>query len=256
MKTRMLLWWLPVVMMALLAVDAWLLGREMTSPVTEKTFVMHPIGVVQKSNDRVRIVLEEKYVPGLLGLDGFSHIQVLWWFDQNDTPEKRAILQVHPRGDMSNPLTGVFATRSPFRPNLIALTTCKIVGIEGNVIDVENVDAFDGTPVLDIKPYLPGLDSESDIRLPAWVKPKPRCRGAQKACPVPVWPAGLRSLYYISIAPIHANLNERAIQLGELGGIAVNEDWECVWRVPQGGLELEIARTPISGSSRQRREIC
>ena len=156
---------------------------------------------------------------------------------------------------MSNPLTGVFATRSPFRPNLIALTTCKIVGIEGNVIDVENVDAFDGTPVLDIKPYLPGLDSESDIRLPAWVKPKiARCRGAQKACPVPAWPAGLRPLYYISIAPIHANLNERAIQLGELGGIAVNEDWECVWRVPQGGLELEIARTPISGSSRQRRE--
>ena len=71
MKTRMLLWWLPVVMMALLAVDAWPLGREMTSPVTEKTFVMHPIGVVQKSNDRVRIVLEEKYYRVCWGWTGF-----------------------------------------------------------------------------------------------------------------------------------------------------------------------------------------
>ena len=60
---------------------------------------------------------------------------------------------------------------------------------------------------------------------------------------------------YTSLAPICANLNERAIQLGELGGIAVNEDWECVWGVPQGGLEREIARKPTNGSSRQRREI-
>ncbi len=68
------------------------------------------------------ITLDKKYQEGLLGLEHWSHIQVIWWFDKNDTPEKRAILQVHPRGDQKNPLTGVFATRSPFRPNLIALT--------------------------------------------------------------------------------------------------------------------------------------
>jgi tRNA-Thr(GGU) m(6)t(6)A37 methyltransferase TsaA len=169
---RLLVVWSCAAVIGVMGVQAWSIGQEKAEQSAERTLVLHPIGVVQKSNDRTRIVLEEKYQPGLLGLDGFSHIQVLWWFDQNDTPEKRAILQVHPRGDRSNPLTGVFATRSPFRPNLIALTTCKIVGIQGNVIDVENVDAFDGTPVLDIKPYLPGLDSESDIRLPAWAKPQ------------------------------------------------------------------------------------
>jgi tRNA (Thr-GGU) A37 N-methylase len=74
--------------------------------------------------------------------------------------------------DASNPLTGVFATRSPFRPNLIALTTCKVVAMQGKVIEVENVDAFDGTPVIDIKPYTPGLDSVGEVRLPAWAKPE------------------------------------------------------------------------------------
>jgi tRNA (Thr-GGU) A37 N-methylase len=72
-------------------------------------FTMHPIGHVKKTEDRTLIVLDKKYEPGLLGLDGFSHVYVFWWFDKNDTPEKRATLQVHPRGDRKNPLTGVSA---------------------------------------------------------------------------------------------------------------------------------------------------
>jgi tRNA-Thr(GGU) m(6)t(6)A37 methyltransferase TsaA len=117
-------------------------------------------------------VLDKKYAPGLLGLDGFSHIYMFWWFDQNDTPQKRAILQVHPRGNRENPLTGVFATRSPFRPNLIAMTLCKIVSIQDNTIEIETTDAFDGTPVLDIKPFLPGYDTANDAQVPDWAKPK------------------------------------------------------------------------------------
>ncbi len=134
------------------------------------TFSVDPIGHVKKSEDRTLIVLDEKYTPATLGMEGFSHFYVIWWFDKNDTPQKRAILQVHPMGRRDNPRTGVFATRSPVRPNLIALTLCKLVSVKGNVIEIENTDAFDGTPVLDIKPFIPGYDSTTEARVPEWLK--------------------------------------------------------------------------------------
>ncbi len=136
----------------------------------EKSFSLHPIGQVQHREGRTLIVLDEKYQPGLLGLDGWSHVQVIWWFHQNDTPQRRAILQVHPRGNKDNPLTGVFACRAPVRPNLIALTLCKIVSVEENVVEVEQIDAFDGTPVLDLKPFAPGRDAASGVRVPDWAR--------------------------------------------------------------------------------------
>jgi tRNA-Thr(GGU) m(6)t(6)A37 methyltransferase TsaA len=138
----------------------------------EKTFVVRPIGRVEKTDNRTQIVLDKKYQPGLLGLEGFSHVYVFWWFDKNDTPQKRAILQVHPRGNPQNPLTGVFATRSQVRPNLIALSLCKIVSVRDNVVEVEKIDAFEGTPVLDMKPYAPGQDSATGVKVPEWAKPK------------------------------------------------------------------------------------
>jgi len=145
-------------------------GGEAASPEATKTgpFTLYPIGCVRKTDDRTTIELDVKYQPGLLGLDGFSHVYVFWWFDRNDTPKKRSILQVHPRGKRQNPRTGVFATRAPFRPNLIALTLCKIVSIEENVVQVEKIDAFDGTPVLDLKPFIPGYDS-AEATVPDWV---------------------------------------------------------------------------------------
>jgi len=145
---------------------------EESADATEQSFILHPLGHVTKTEDRMLIVLDKQYQPGLLGLEGFSHVQVIWWFDKNDTPKKRSILQVHPRGDAKNPLTGVFATRSPFRPNLIALSLCKIVSVKDNVIEVEKIDAFEGTPVLDIKPYAPGEDWATEVRVPDWAKPK------------------------------------------------------------------------------------
>ena len=135
-----------------------------------KPFMLNPIGTVQKEDGRTLLVLNKKFEPGLKGLEGFSHIQVFWWFDKNDTPKKRATLQVHPRGNKKNPLTGVFATRSPRRPNLIALTLCRVVSIRDNGIEVEKIDAFAGTPILDIKPYIPGYDSTAGASVPDWVK--------------------------------------------------------------------------------------
>ena len=116
-----------------------------------KQFTIRPIGWVRKAAGRTTIVLDKKYQPGLLRMEKLSHVWVLWWFDRNDTPEKRAILQVHPRGNPDNPLTGVFATHSPVRPNLIAMTRCKIISVKENVIEIESIDALPDTPVLDLK---------------------------------------------------------------------------------------------------------
>ena len=114
-------------------------------------YEVYPIGAVEKKDGRTFIVLEQKYVPGLKGLENHAYVHVVYWFDRNDTPEQRAVLQVHPRGDLNNPLTGVFATHSPVRPNLIAISKCDIVSITGNVIEIRDIDAFDGSPVLDLK---------------------------------------------------------------------------------------------------------
>ena len=94
---------------------------------------------------------------------------MLYWFHEKDTSENRAILQVHPRGDKTNPLTGVFATHSPVRPNLIALTLCKILSIKESRINIEDIDALDGSPVIDIKCYIPDDTSDPSYRVPEWV---------------------------------------------------------------------------------------
>jgi len=132
----------------------WSVGTTLaadTERVEATQFTVYPIGWVRKADGRTTIVVDKKYEPGLLGLEKFSHVWVLYWFDRNDTPEKRSILQVHPGGDMRNPIRGVFATHSPARPNLIAMSQCKIISVKGNVIEIESIDAFPDTPVLDLK---------------------------------------------------------------------------------------------------------
>lgn len=116
-----------------------------------ESFDVYPIGKIQRKEGRTFIVLDEQYEPGLKGLEKHSYVTVVYWFDKNDTPEKRSILQVHPRGNKENPLTGVFATHSPVRPNLIAISKCDIVSVKENVIEIKEIDAFDGSPVLDLK---------------------------------------------------------------------------------------------------------
>ena len=117
----------------------------------EERFEVYPIGRIQRQDGRTFIVIDKAYEPGLLGLERHDYVHVVYWFDRNDSPEKRAILQVHPRADHKNPLTGVFATHSPFRPNLIAISQCDIIEVKQNIIEVKEIDAFDGSPVLDLK---------------------------------------------------------------------------------------------------------
>lgn len=135
-----------------------------------QVYSLRPIGKVVKSSGKVRLEIFPQFRDGMLGLNGFSHILVFYWFDRNNTPEKRAILRVHPRGNKANPLTGVFATRSPVRPNLIGLSVCKIKSIDKAGITVDDIDALNGSPIIDLKPYIPDLDSVPGASVPAWVK--------------------------------------------------------------------------------------
>ena len=136
----------------------------------EGYFHVVPIGIINKEGKTVNIQVHQKYEDALRGLEQFSHIIVCSWFHKNDTREKRSVLQVHPRGNMANPLTGVFAARSPARPNLIGLSVCRISGVEGNIVHIDKIDALNGTPVIDIKPYIPRIDAISDARIPQWAE--------------------------------------------------------------------------------------
>ncbi len=135
---------------------------------------LNPVGTVRSRGDRKIIELRPELAPALEGLTGFSHVWVLFWFHENDRPEQRATLKVHPRRNPANPLTGVFATRAPVRPNLIGLTCCPIVGVRENVLEVEGLDAHEGSPVLDLKPYIPRSDARPEARTPEWVKKEER----------------------------------------------------------------------------------
>jgi tRNA (adenine37-N6)-methyltransferase len=128
-----------------------------------------PVGVVHKKTDHATIEIFPPYGNAMLGLKGFSHIYVIYWFHENDHPQGREVLQVRPRKNPENPVTGVFATHSPMRPNLIALDRCRIRTVNGLSIDVDDFDAREGSPVLDIKCYIPRPEPDGGIRVPEWV---------------------------------------------------------------------------------------
>lgn len=139
-------------------------GSEMSS------MSMTPVGVVKKQGEQTFLEIFPEYAPALKGIQDFSHLWVFYWFHENDRPEERRTLQVHPRRNPANPLTGVFATRSPVRPNLIGFTACRLLKVQGSVLEVADLDAQDGSPILDLKPYIPEGDSIPQAVTPAWVK--------------------------------------------------------------------------------------
>ena len=106
------------------------------------TFQVHPIGWIRKKESSIFLEIDPQYKDALLGMEGFSHIQVLYWFHENDNAVDRRRLQVHPRKNPSNPLTGVFATHAPVRPNLIALSTCRVKSIVETTIHIDEIDAL------------------------------------------------------------------------------------------------------------------
>jgi tRNA-Thr(GGU) m(6)t(6)A37 methyltransferase TsaA len=108
--------------------------------------------------------LDERSVAGLAD---FSHVEVVFLFDQVD-PEKLCVHARHPRGNPDWPEVGILAQRAKDRPNRIGLCTCEVVAVDGASIVVRGLDAIDGTPVLDVKPYLQEFAPRGDVHQPAW----------------------------------------------------------------------------------------
>jgi tRNA-Thr(GGU) m(6)t(6)A37 methyltransferase TsaA len=116
------------------------------------------------------IVLRPELEPMLLNLDGYSHIIVVFWPHKVPKDVRGSKPQIHPRDDPQYPLMGVLATRSQIRPNPVLTSPARLLGVEGPSLRVRGLDAIDGTPVLDIKPYLPHYDSIPDAKVPDWVR--------------------------------------------------------------------------------------
>ena len=115
------------------------------------------------------LVVEPRFAAALNGIEDYSHLVVLFWI-HDVPPARRRQLEIHPRDRQDLPLVGVFATRTQYRPNPIGLTVVRLRGRRGNVLVVQGLDAIDGTPVLDIKPYLPRRDEVAETKVPEWME--------------------------------------------------------------------------------------
>ncbi len=140
-----------------------------------KQITMQPVGYVRtkavgeevKDKTRIsKIIVYPEFEAALRGVADYSHLYVLFWMSEIPQ-EKKMLLQVHPRGRNYLPLAGAFAVRTNLRPNPIGLTVVELLNVARNVLTVRGLDAFDDTPILDIKPY-DLWDIAKDVRVPHW----------------------------------------------------------------------------------------
>jgi tRNA-Thr(GGU) m(6)t(6)A37 methyltransferase TsaA len=142
------------------------------------TVCLEPIGTLKNDfsvaipqgweSRRAQVVVDERWLPALDGVEEFSHLIILFWLHR--IPREGIELTTHPQGRQDLPSVGIFATRTPYRPNPIGLQVVELESREGNVLTIRGIDAYDGSPVLDIKPYLARGDSVSDTAIPAWLR--------------------------------------------------------------------------------------
>ena len=139
-------------------------------------FVVRPIGVVSNKFKRAvpsgwehsvsEVRVDQRWEAALEGIEEFSHILVLFWLNRI---EGERVMRVHPMGRLDAPLVGLFSTRTPRRPNPIGLTVVKLLERRANVLRVQGLDALDGSPVVDLKPYLTRNDKVQGATMPDWV---------------------------------------------------------------------------------------
>ncbi|MFX0200968.1 MAG: tRNA (N6-threonylcarbamoyladenosine(37)-N6)-methyltransferase TrmO [Candidatus Hodarchaeota archaeon] len=138
---------------------------------SQQQFFVSPIGFIDKENNKkTSIIVYEAFKAALLNIEFFSHLIILWWITGRDNTADRAVLQVWPKDRPNAPLSGVFTCRAPSRPNPIGLSIVALQSYEkqANRLVIDRIDAFHGTPVIDIKPYFPSSDSIRNITLPNW----------------------------------------------------------------------------------------
>jgi tRNA-Thr(GGU) m(6)t(6)A37 methyltransferase TsaA len=142
---------------------------------SQQKIVLKPIGFVRTTatgnevRDKTRtsqLVLRKELTTALDGVEDFSHLFVLFWLHKTSA-EERKILKVHPRRRKDMPLLGIFATRTMTRPNPIGLTLVELIKVEDNILTVRGLDAFNGTPVIDIKPF-DSWDNAETAKVPEW----------------------------------------------------------------------------------------
>ena len=150
--------------------------------MNEKEYKIKPIGHVRVEGDDPMTAdfyldIYEQYRSALRAVDKFSHVIVLWWAHKNDTEEIRSQKEwstIPPYGE--NPKeTGIFATRAEYRPNPVAITTTNILNVDekNGVVKIGSLDAFDGTPIIDLKVYFPICDRVRDCHIAPWLKDWP-----------------------------------------------------------------------------------
>ena len=139
-------------------------------------FNLKAIGKIQVDDNDMRLVLDKEYIPALTNLKEFSYINVFWWFDKCDNVKSRTKLIEKSPYKNAPEMLGTFATRSPERPNPIGVTCSYVtyVDYQNGIIGLAYIDADDGTPILDIKPYTPSLDRVEDPMLPEWCSNWPK----------------------------------------------------------------------------------
>ncbi len=137
--------------------------------MSQPTYSLHPIGYVRANQGSFYLEILEPYRPALKEIHQFSHVMVFWWAHQHDNAEQRAILTTE-LPYAPGVTAGVFACRAPYRPNPIALTTMLILDVdeENGRIILPWIDADDGTPILDLKPYIPISDRIRDVNVAKW----------------------------------------------------------------------------------------
>lgn len=135
-----------------------------------QTFSIKPIGYVHANADGFCLEIAPEYRPALNGLTGFSHLDVVWWAHLLDEPQYRAIVECDQPYKTAPAKLGIFATRSPVRPNPVAVTPVAVLNIdyERGMIYIPYIDAEDGTPIIDLKPYHPCTDRIRQVSLPDW----------------------------------------------------------------------------------------
>ncbi len=144
--------------------------------MNKNEFSVHPVGYIRVKEESFYIELNKKYIKALKGLKEFSYMNVFCWYHLFDSEEYREITESDKPYKNAPDKLGIFATRSPVRPNPIALTAVAIIDIdeETGIIQIPYIDAEDGTPVLDIKPYHPSADRIKEVSVPEWCNHWPK----------------------------------------------------------------------------------
>jgi len=137
---------------------------------------LRDIGIIENNGRKASIKLHKKYVPGIIGLKGYSHLLIVWCFHKSDNNIFKDQLVVEKPYKNGPEEIGVFATRSPNRPNPIGISVAQVkaINFEKGIIDLWWMDADQGTPVLDIKPYSPSVDKVEKPEVPDWCKHWPK----------------------------------------------------------------------------------